>query len=174
MTAATSSYIPRMRVILFDIDGTLVRTGGAGKAAMEAGFRSAFGVAEVQDTTLQRPDRPRHCQRTPERSWDRSVGGKRRRVDAGVPRSPAGEFEDHPRPRAARRSGTRGRAESPGRRVPRPPHRERGGRCGKEARPLRTVGIIRPRRRIRRRPARPRRCGPGGGWRMWSNDWAGL
>jgi phosphoglycolate phosphatase len=39
-----------MRVILFDIDGTLVRTGGAGKAAMEAGFRSAFGVAEVQDT----------------------------------------------------------------------------------------------------------------------------
>lgn len=39
-----------MRVLLFDIDGTLVRTGGAGKVAMESGFRSAFGVAEVKDT----------------------------------------------------------------------------------------------------------------------------
>jgi phosphoglycolate phosphatase-like HAD superfamily hydrolase len=39
-----------MRVVLFDIDGTLVRTGGAGKAAMEAGLRAAFGVDEVFDT----------------------------------------------------------------------------------------------------------------------------
>jgi phosphoglycolate phosphatase-like HAD superfamily hydrolase len=39
-----------VRVVLFDIDGTLVRTGGAGKAAMEAGFRATFGVAEVRDT----------------------------------------------------------------------------------------------------------------------------
>ncbi len=39
-----------MRIILFDIDGTLVRTGGAGKVAMESGLRKAFGVAEVQDT----------------------------------------------------------------------------------------------------------------------------
>ncbi len=36
-------------VILFDIDGTLVRTGGAGKAAIEAGLRSRFGVAEIRD-----------------------------------------------------------------------------------------------------------------------------
>jgi phosphoglycolate phosphatase-like HAD superfamily hydrolase len=41
-----------MRVVLFDIDGTLVRTGGAGKAAMEAGLRAAFGVTEVFDTVL--------------------------------------------------------------------------------------------------------------------------
>ncbi len=33
-----------MRTILFDIDGTLVRTGGAGKAAMEAALCEEFGV----------------------------------------------------------------------------------------------------------------------------------
>jgi phosphoglycolate phosphatase-like HAD superfamily hydrolase len=38
-----------MPVLLFDIDGTLVRTGGAGKAAMELALRSAFGVQEVRD-----------------------------------------------------------------------------------------------------------------------------
>jgi len=38
-----------MPVILFDIDGTLVRTGGAGKAAMEAGLLAAFGVPELRD-----------------------------------------------------------------------------------------------------------------------------
>jgi phosphoglycolate phosphatase-like HAD superfamily hydrolase len=37
-----------MRVLLFDIDGTLIRSGGAGKAAMEAGLRSAFGVREIR------------------------------------------------------------------------------------------------------------------------------
>jgi phosphoglycolate phosphatase len=37
-----------MRVLLFDIDGTLIRSGGAGKAAMEAGLQSAFGVPEVR------------------------------------------------------------------------------------------------------------------------------
>lgn len=38
-----------MPILLFDIDGTLVRTGGAGKAAMEAALREAFGVTEVRD-----------------------------------------------------------------------------------------------------------------------------
>jgi phosphoglycolate phosphatase-like HAD superfamily hydrolase len=38
-----------MPILLFDIDGTLVRTGGAGKAAMEAGLRVAFGIAELND-----------------------------------------------------------------------------------------------------------------------------
>ena len=38
-----------MRVLLFDIDGTLIRSGGAGKAAMEAGLKTAFGVAEILD-----------------------------------------------------------------------------------------------------------------------------
>ena len=41
-----------MRVLLFDIDGTLIRSGGAGKAAMEAGLRTAFGVTEIHDRVL--------------------------------------------------------------------------------------------------------------------------
>jgi phosphoglycolate phosphatase len=38
-----------MHVLLFDIDGTLIRSGGAGKAAMEDALRDEFGVAEVLD-----------------------------------------------------------------------------------------------------------------------------
>ena len=38
-----------MPILLFDIDGTLIRTGGAGKAAMEGALRDAFGIAEVRD-----------------------------------------------------------------------------------------------------------------------------
>jgi phosphoglycolate phosphatase len=38
-----------MPILLFDIDGTLVRTGGAGKAAMESGLRAEFGIAEIRD-----------------------------------------------------------------------------------------------------------------------------
>src|SRR5205814_7411820 len=38
-----------MPILLFDIDGTLVRTGGAGKAAMEKALQSAFGVPEIRD-----------------------------------------------------------------------------------------------------------------------------
>jgi phosphoglycolate phosphatase-like HAD superfamily hydrolase len=37
-----------MLILLFDIDGTLVRTGGAGKAAMEAALRAAFGIGDVR------------------------------------------------------------------------------------------------------------------------------
>jgi phosphoglycolate phosphatase-like HAD superfamily hydrolase len=38
-----------MLILLFDIDGTLVRTGGAGKAAMEDALRAAFGIETVYD-----------------------------------------------------------------------------------------------------------------------------
>ncbi len=38
-----------MPTLLFDIDGTLIRTGGAGKAAMEAALADAFGIHEIQD-----------------------------------------------------------------------------------------------------------------------------
>lgn len=38
-----------MLVLLFDIDGTLVRTGGAGKAAMEAALQEEFGITEFRD-----------------------------------------------------------------------------------------------------------------------------
>ena len=33
-----------MRVLLFDIDGTLIRTGGAGKSAMEQAFEKIYGI----------------------------------------------------------------------------------------------------------------------------------
>ncbi|QEL13657.1 HAD family hydrolase [Limnoglobus roseus] len=38
-----------MPTLLFDIDGTLIRTGGAGKHAMEAALRTAFGVSHIRD-----------------------------------------------------------------------------------------------------------------------------
>lgn len=38
-----------MHLVLFDIDGTLIASGGAGKAAMEAALRSEFGIAELMD-----------------------------------------------------------------------------------------------------------------------------
>ena len=38
-----------MPIILFDIDGTLVRTNGAGKFAMESALRDTFGLAEIRD-----------------------------------------------------------------------------------------------------------------------------
>jgi len=38
-----------MHVLLFDIDGTLIRSGGAGKAAMEDALRSEFAVREIVD-----------------------------------------------------------------------------------------------------------------------------
>src|SRR5260370_33321690 len=37
-----------MHVCLFDIDGTLIASGGAGKAAMEAAMASAFGITELR------------------------------------------------------------------------------------------------------------------------------
>lgn len=39
-----------MLTLLFDIDGTLVRTGGAGKTAMEAALKAEFGVRDLYDT----------------------------------------------------------------------------------------------------------------------------
>jgi phosphoglycolate phosphatase-like HAD superfamily hydrolase len=38
-----------MNVVLFDIDGTLIRSGGAGKAAMEQALQTEFGVREIID-----------------------------------------------------------------------------------------------------------------------------
>ncbi|MGL6095014.1 MAG: HAD family hydrolase, partial [Fimbriiglobus sp.] len=39
-----------MPILLFDIDGTLVRTGGAGKAAMETALAAEFGLTEIDDS----------------------------------------------------------------------------------------------------------------------------
>src|SRR5258708_655501 len=43
--ATTASYNGFMYVCLFDIDGTLLSSGGAGKAAMEAALVTEFGAA---------------------------------------------------------------------------------------------------------------------------------
>jgi len=40
---------PPKTILLFDIDGTLVSTGGAGKLAMEGALQRAFGVEIVRD-----------------------------------------------------------------------------------------------------------------------------
>src|SRR5437764_656781 len=42
-------FSPNMPVLLFDIDGTLVRTGGAGKLAMEAALCEEFGLALIAE-----------------------------------------------------------------------------------------------------------------------------
>jgi phosphoglycolate phosphatase-like HAD superfamily hydrolase len=39
-----------MHICLFDIDGTLISSGGAGKAALEAGLAEDFGIAGPIDT----------------------------------------------------------------------------------------------------------------------------
>lgn len=48
-----------MRLCLFDIDGTLVNTGGAGQAAMEAALADVFGVTRPTEgiSTAGRTDR---------------------------------------------------------------------------------------------------------------------
>lgn len=47
-----------MNVVLFDIDGTLLSTGGAGTYALREALRDAFGVAEPQDVPVSgRTDR---------------------------------------------------------------------------------------------------------------------
>src|SRR5713101_7780684 len=38
-----------MQICLFDIDGTLLRSGGAGKAAMEAALQETFNVALAEE-----------------------------------------------------------------------------------------------------------------------------
>lgn len=47
-----------MVVIVFDIDGTLLNTGGAGRAALDAAMRDAFGVPDPHDVPVSgRTDR---------------------------------------------------------------------------------------------------------------------
>jgi phosphoglycolate phosphatase len=39
-----------LHICLFDIDGTLIASGGAGKAALEAALAAEFGIARIHDT----------------------------------------------------------------------------------------------------------------------------
>ena len=38
-----------MKLLLFDIDGTLIHSGGAGKRTMNLAFEQVFGVANALD-----------------------------------------------------------------------------------------------------------------------------
>ena len=39
----------RPTLVLFDIDGTLVDTGGAGRLGLEASFRAVFGLENIAE-----------------------------------------------------------------------------------------------------------------------------
>lgn len=49
MIAARAGAGPRTTLVLFDIDGTLLLSGGAGKRALNEAFRELFGVADAFD-----------------------------------------------------------------------------------------------------------------------------
>lgn len=70
-----SSYNCLMNVGFFDIDGTLLASGGAGRAAMESAFLEEFGLSELQG-------RVEFSGRT-----DRSIGGELFRTH-GIEESP--------------------------------------------------------------------------------------
>lgn len=78
MKPRRASYNAAMPILLFDIDGTLVRTAGAGKAAMEAGLLGEFGLSAIRDTV-------EYSGRT-----DRAIGRDLLRVH-GIDPSPANQ-----------------------------------------------------------------------------------
>ncbi len=41
-----------MKILLFDIDGTLLLTGGVGKIAIEKAFEELFGMPEVWEDLI--------------------------------------------------------------------------------------------------------------------------
>ncbi len=72
-----------MHVCLFDIDGTLLASGGAGKAAMDAALASEFGIAlpidQVQmsgrtDRAIARDQFQLHDIADTSENWDRFIG----------------------------------------------------------------------------------------------------
>src|SRR3981189_2855432 len=48
-TAKRNAAAPRASLILFDIDGTLVLTGGAGRRAMSLAFEDVLGIRNAFD-----------------------------------------------------------------------------------------------------------------------------
>jgi phosphoglycolate phosphatase len=73
-----------MYVCLFDIDGTLLASGGAGKAAMEAALTSQFGVTEINhdvpfsgrtDRAIGRDLLQMHDLAATEENWQRFLAG---------------------------------------------------------------------------------------------------
>lgn len=83
-----------MNVLLFDIDGTLIQTGGAGGAALMAAFREEFGVADPQDVAFSgRTDRgiarelfELHGFEDTDANWRRLRDGYLERLQGQLPR----------------------------------------------------------------------------------------
>jgi phosphoglycolate phosphatase-like HAD superfamily hydrolase len=80
-----------VRVVLFDIDGTLVRTGGAGKLAMEAALAEEFGVTVAADHIPYggRTDRAIGRDLLTAHGIDPTAANHRRLIDAYLARLPA-------------------------------------------------------------------------------------
>lgn len=85
-----------MQVCLFDIDGTLISSGGAGKAALEAALTAEFGIGRIMDKLelSGRTDRAiltdlvrmHVLEDTPE-TWQRLVNGYLRHLPECLARS---------------------------------------------------------------------------------------
>jgi phosphoglycolate phosphatase-like HAD superfamily hydrolase len=86
-----------MHVCLFDIDGTLVTTGGAGRAAMEASLASEFGVLNLRkdipysgrtDRAIGRDLLAAHGVEPTEAAWRRLRDGYLRSLPLTLPQHP--------------------------------------------------------------------------------------
>jgi phosphoglycolate phosphatase len=85
-----------MRICLFDIDGTLISSGGAGKAALEMALASEFGIHQLierlqlsgrTDRAITRDIFHMHgLEDTPE-NWERMVQGYLRHLPVSLSRS---------------------------------------------------------------------------------------
>ena len=52
-----------MQILLFDIDGTLLNTGGAGQRSMELALQTMFAVTkETKGISAAGADGPGHCE----------------------------------------------------------------------------------------------------------------
>ena len=82
-----------MHICLFDIDGTLVNTGGAGKAALDEALVEVFGVAQASGvSTVGRTDRgiaidmfTEYGTEHTEESWQRFLDGYLLRLSNNLP-----------------------------------------------------------------------------------------
>ena len=85
-----------MRICLFDIDGTLIASGGAGKAALEMALASEFGIHELierlqlsgrTDRAITRDILHLHGLEDTPANWQRMVGGYLRHLPVSLGRS---------------------------------------------------------------------------------------
>ena len=149
-----------MRLILFDIDGTLITARGAGRRAVKRALLAVFGTIGSIDTLRDvGQDRPADHLRFDGggRGRSRAGEGAARRVLRGL----CGEPDRGDRRRARRghdarrrRSGASSRCRRWGR--ARSPHGQHRGRRAHQARPHGPLALLRPRRlRLRRSRSPP-------------------